>query len=229
MLTNKILSRLPDAEFARLMPLLEPGSLSAGEQLADPEQAARFIYFPESAVISCHADMQDGNSAEVAMIGREGIAGIPALFNSRPQTHSLNVIIGGSALRMKKAEFERELDHAGSLRQSVLAYAGEYMTQISQRAACNILHLTEQRFANWLLLLTERLGTDIVFIMQDRIAWHLGVRRAGISVIIAEFQKRGIINYTRGSLYIINRQLLEAATCECNAVISAQGPTRVIN
>src|SRR5215211_5739144 len=99
MLTNKILTGLRDADFARLMPLLHPVSLSAGERLSDPGEAAPFIYFPESCVISCLANMQDGKSAEVGMIGFEGVADITGLVNSHRPVHSLNVSIGGSALR----------------------------------------------------------------------------------------------------------------------------------
>src|SRR5215213_1781088 len=120
MLTNKLLSRLRAAEFARLMPLLEPVSLSAGERLSEAGETPRFVYFPESCVISCQANMQDGKSAEVGMIGSEGMADVTALVRSRPAVHSLNVSIAGSALRVKKDEFEREIQRGESLQQSLL-------------------------------------------------------------------------------------------------------------
>src|SRR5215211_2791985 len=122
MLTNKILTGLREAEFARLMPLLQPVSLSAGERLSEPGEKARFIYFPESSVLSCQAEMQDGKSAEVGMIGFEGVAGITALAESRPAAHSLNVSIGGSALRVRKDDFEREVMREAGVQQSLLAY-----------------------------------------------------------------------------------------------------------
>src|SRR6185369_15287612 len=99
MLTNKILTRLRDAEFTHLMPLLQPVSLSAGERLSEAGETMRFVYFPESSVLSCQAEMQDGKSAEVGMIGFEGMAGINALVGSSPAAHSLNVSVAGSALR----------------------------------------------------------------------------------------------------------------------------------
>src|SRR5215216_2132512 len=136
MLTNKLLSRLPDAEFARLMPVLEPVSLSAGERLSEAGEAARFIYFPESCVLSCQANMADGKSAEVGMIGFEGMADITALDGSRPAAHSLNVSISGSALRVRKDDFEREILRSAGLQQSLLHYAAEYIRQVSQRSAC---------------------------------------------------------------------------------------------
>src|SRR5829696_2585503 len=109
MFTNKILTGLREAEFARLMPLLQPVSLSAGERLSEPGEKVRFIYFPESSVLSCHAEMQDGKSAEVGMIGFEGIAGITALVGSRPAAHFLSVSVGGSALRVRTDDFKREI------------------------------------------------------------------------------------------------------------------------
>ena len=125
MLTNKLLSRLPDAEFANLMPLLEPVSLSAGERLFEAGEPARFIYFPESCVISCQANMQDGKSAEVGMIGFEGVADITTLVRSRPAVHSLNVSISGSALRVKKDDLQREILRSERLQQSFLGYTAE--------------------------------------------------------------------------------------------------------
>lgn len=147
LLTNRLLTGLPNAEFVRLMPLLEPVSLSPGECLAEAGEPTRFIYFPENSVVSTHADMQDGRTTEVGMVGREGVAGLTALLASRPPAHSLNVLAAGSAFRVQRHEFARELERAGGLRQSLLAYSAEYLTQVAQRAACSILHRIEQRLA----------------------------------------------------------------------------------
>ena len=220
MLTNKILRGLPDADFARLMPLLEPITLSAGERLSEAGEAARFIYFPENSVISCQADMQDGKSAEVGMVGFEGVAGITSLLSSRPAAHSLNVSVAGSALRVRKDDFGREILHGDGIKQSLLAYAGEYVKQISQRSACAALHRLDQRFAVWLLLVADRLGEDVIQITQERIAQHLGVRRAGITEAAGQLQDAGAISYTRGSLRINNRQRLEAMACECYGALT---------
>jgi CRP-like cAMP-binding protein len=220
MLTNKILTGLPDAEFARLMPLLEPVALSAGERLSEAGETARFIYFPENSVISCHADMQDGKSAEVGMVGFEGVAGITVLLGSRPAAHSLNVSVAGSALRMRKDYFEREILHGDGLKQSLLAYVGEYVTQIAQRAACAILHRMEQRLAVWLLLVADRLDADVIEITHERIAGHMGVRRAGVTEVVGEMQAAGAISYRRGSLRLTDRQMLEAMSCECYGALA---------
>lgn len=220
MLTNKILTGLPDAEFARLMPHLEPVSLSAGERLSDAGETARFIYFPENSVISCQADMQDGKSAEVGMVGRDGVAGLSALLGFRPSPYSLNVSVAGSALRMRKDDFEREILRGDGIKQSLLAYAGEYVAQISQRSACAVLHRLEQRLAVWLLLVADRLDSNVLQITHERIAQHLGVRRAGVTVVAVEMQAVGAIGYTRGSLRINNRQMLEAMACECYGALA---------
>jgi len=224
MLTNKILTGLRDADFARLMPFLHPVSLSTGERLAEAGEAAPYIYFPESCVISCLANMQDGKTAEVGTIGFEGLADITGLGKSRPAVHSLSVSIGGSALRVRKDDFEREMLRSESLQQSLIGYAAEYVTQLSQRSACAIFHLVEQRFAVWLLLLTDRTEEPVIQITQERIADHLGVRRAGVTVVALHMQAAGAISYRRGNLRIDNREMLKAMACECYGTLAVGQP-----
>ena len=220
MLTNKVLTGLREADFARLMPLLQPVSLSSGDRLCEAGETVRFIYFPESCVLSCQAEMQDGKSAEVGMIGFEGMAGVTSLVGSSPATHSLNVAIGGSALRVSTDDFKREMVRGDGMQQSLLAYAGEYITQVSQRSACAIFHVVEQRFAVWLLLLVDRIEEDVIQITQERIAEHLGVRRAGVTVVAGAMQARGAITYRRGNLRVNDRQMLEAMACECYGALA---------
>jgi CRP-like cAMP-binding protein len=224
MLTNKILTGLRDMEFDRLMPLLHPVSLSTGERLSEAGEAAPFVYFPESCVISCLANMQDGKSAEVGMIGLEGVADITGLVKPRPAVHSLNVSIGGSALRVRTDDLEREMLRSEGLQQSLLGYAAEYVTQLYQRSACAIFHMVEQRFAVWLLLLTDRTRDAVIQITQERIADHLGVRRAGVTVVALHMQAAGAISYRRGNLRIDNREMLEAMACECYGTLATGRP-----
>ena len=224
MLTNKLLSRLDDAEFARLMPLLEPVSLLAGEHLSEAGEAARFIYFPESCLISCQAHMEDGKSVEVGMIGFEGVADIAGLVNHHHPLHSLRVSIGGSAVRVRKDDFKRETLSSEGLRQSLLNYAAEYVSQVYQRSACAVFHLLEQRFVVWLLLVADRTEEGVIQITQERIAEHLGVRRAGVTVVALHMQAAGAISYSRGNLRITNRELLEEIACECYASLAVGRP-----
>jgi len=222
MVTNKILTGLRDAEFTHLMPLLQPVSLSAGEWLSEAGETMRFIYFPESAVLSCRAEMQDGKSAEVGMIGFEGMAGITAVMGSLPAAHSLNVSVGGSALRVSTEDLKRELLRGDAIQQSLLAYAGEYITQISQRSACAVFHTTEQRLAVWLLILADRVKDEVIQITQERIAEHLGVRRAGVTVAAGAMQDMGAISYRRGNLRVNDRQMLETIACECYGTLAVR-------
>ncbi|MCA1577129.1 MAG: Crp/Fnr family transcriptional regulator [Acidobacteria bacterium] len=220
MLTNKILTGLPEAEFARFMTLLQPVSLSAGERLLEAGETVRFIYFPESCVLSCQADMQDGRSAEVAMIGFEGMASITALGRTSPAAHSLNVSVSGSALRLSTDDFKRQVMRGDGVQQSLLAYASEYITQISQRSACAVFHIVEQRFAVWLLLLMDRMEEDVIYLTQEQIAQHLGVRRAGVTVVAGAMQAAGAIAYRRGNLCVTDRRMVEAMACECYGALS---------
>jgi CRP-like cAMP-binding protein len=228
MLSNRILTGLPADDFARLVPGLEPVSLSAGETLSEPCEPPRFVYFPEGSVVSFHAVMADGKSAEVGMVGKEGFAGLPSLLGQHSPTHVLGVTTSGSALRMRAQSVEQEMARGEALRDSLIAYAGQYLAQVSQRAACNVLHRMEQRFAVWLLMLTDRLGGEALDITQERISQHLGVRRAGVSVVAGELQNRGILAYARGSLRVIDRAALEAVACECYPSLCGVGrqPTR---
>jgi len=220
MLTNKILTGLRDTEFTHLMPLLQPVSLSTGERLSEAGEPMRFIYFPESAVLSCRAEMQDGKSAEVAMIGFEGMAGITAIVGSFPPVHCLSVSVSGSALRVSTDDFRREILRDDRVQQSLLTYASEYITQISQRSACAVFHTIEQRLAVWLLLLIDRVKDDVIQITQERIAEHLGVRRAGVTVAAGAMQDAGAISYRRGNLRVNDRQMIEAIACECYGTLA---------
>jgi CRP-like cAMP-binding protein len=220
MLTNKVITGLREAEFSRLMPLLQPVSLSAGERLSDVGETERFIYFPESCVISCQANMQDGRSVEVGMIGFEGMAGIAALIGTGRATHSLDVSVAGSALRVGTDDFRQEVRRGDSVLTSLLTYTGEYITQISQRSACAVFHAVEQRLAVWLLLLNDRVKENVIHITQEQMAEHLGVRRAGVTVVAGAMQEAGAITYRRGSLHVKNPQMLAAMACECYATLA---------
>ena len=157
------------------------------------------------------------------MIGREGVAGLASLLGSRPAAQTLKVAAGGSALKVRRHEMELALGRGEALRQALMAYAGEYVAQVSQRSACSTLHRTEQRLAVWLLLLQDRLGAEAIEITHERIANHLGVRRAGVTEVAGELQRRGFVSYTRGHLRVTDRAGLESVACECYAALSRAG------
>jgi CRP-like cAMP-binding protein len=219
MLSNRILTGLPTEEFGQLAASLEPVSLSAGETLCGPGESARFSYFPEDAVLSYSAVMRDGKTVEIGMIGKEGVARFSTLSDSPQAPHLLSVAASGTALRIRVEDLEHEIRRTEILQKLLAEYQGEYLMQIAQRAACGVLHLTEQRFAVWLLMLTERLGTDAVEVTHEKISDYLGVRRPGVTIIAGMLQQQGIIRYSRGGLRILNRPTLEAVACECYATL----------
>lgn len=221
-LANRLLDRLPAEEFERLAPALRPVSLSLSQPLSGPGESARFVYFPEDAIVSLHSEMENGRTAEVAMVGRDGAAGLPSVLGIQPESHWLCVTVAGSALRMEIEVFRHELDRSTALRHALLDYAGEYVAQLAQRSACGVLHKTEQRLAVWLLMITDRLVGYELKLTHERIARHLGVRRAGVTEIANQLEARGVINHSRGRLRVTDRPALEAAACECYRALGAE-------
>ena len=154
------------------------------------------------------------------MIGFEGMAGITALSPASLPVHSLSVSVAGSALKVSIDDFKRDVMRSDGVQQSLLAYANEYITQISQRSACAVFHIVEQRFAVWLLLLADRIKDDTIHITQEQISQHLGVRRAGITVVAGAMQAAGAISYRRGNLRIVDRRMIEEMACECYGALA---------
>ena len=215
LLSNKILTALTGEDFDRFVAHLEPVSLSAGQTLFAQGEEARHLFFPENCVVSFQCGMEDGKSVEVGMIGREGVAGLNALFGPPHARQEAGVTVSGSALRARADDLRRELERTDALRRALENFSGEYAAHVSQRSACNALHSIEKRLAVWLLLLTERLDADMVEMTQERIAAHLGVRRAGVTVIVGELENKGVLTNSRGSLRVRDRAALEGIACEC--------------
>jgi CRP-like cAMP-binding protein len=215
LLSNRLLAALPADEFERLLPHVEPVNLSVGEDLYRFERGIDFAYFPETAVVTHLYLMADGNTTESALIGREGVAGLSALFNARQPCYLTRVLVAGSALRIRMDLLKQEFGRGGELQRVLLAYAGLRMSQLSQRAACSGCHTVKERLCCWLLMVHDRVGEDRLPLTHERIATHLGVRRAGITETAIELRDRGLIVYTRGLVRILDRTRLEAAACEC--------------
>ena len=218
LLANKPLSALPGEEFERLLPSLEPVTLSARDKLDDSREAAH-VYFPEDAVVSHLVLLEDGSTVEAAMTGREGVVGFGAIFGYHAPSHWARVTLPGNALRMRAETFRREFAGAEAFRALLLEQAGRHFAQVAQRAACIGRHRVEARLAVWLLMLHDRAGADELPLTQEFIARRLGTRRAGITEAAGRFQERGLIGYSRGSLRVLDRVGLEAAACECYGVM----------
>jgi len=215
LLTNKLLTGLPGADFARLLPYLEPVALACDENLYFLGDPPDFVYFPESAVVSHLYILSDGGTIETDMVGREGLTGLSAVLNCDPPDRWTKVLIDGSALRVRAEVMREQFALCAGLQHSMLAYAAARLAHVAQRAVCNGLHSVEQRFCSWLLMLQDRAGEERLPLTHERIARHLGTRRAGITELATSLRARGDISYSRGLIRITDRRGLEASACEC--------------
>lgn len=214
-LTNRLLALLPGADFARLLPSLEPISLSAGNKLHAFGESTRFAYFPETAVIAHLYLLEDGSMPAVSVIGNDGMIGLSAIFAAAAPLYETHITIGGTALRVSAEILRQEFARGGALQQVILNYASARMAQVSQKAVCNLRHKLDERLCTWLLMVQDRAREKVLRLTHERIAHYLGTRRAGISSACNVLRAGGIINYQRGSIRILERDLLEAAACEC--------------
>lgn len=214
-LTNRILSSLGAADFARLKPHLEMVSLNVGEELCAPGEESAYVYFPVTAVISHLCATANGEMIEAAMIGAEGASGIGTLFGAAALSHQAQTVGGGSAARIKTEILYKEFARIDGLRTRLLEYINSYIGQISQKVVCQSFHLTEKRLSSWLLMLHDRVKKDTFAATQEQIALHLGVNRPSLTLIAQALRNKGLIRYRRGKVEIINRLELEKAACEC--------------
>jgi CRP-like cAMP-binding protein len=218
LLSNHLLNALPAEVFERLLPHLEPVSLNAREQL-DGSPDARYVYFPEDAVVSHLVVFEDGNTVETAMTGREGLFGLATVFGLHAPTHWPRVTLQGTALRLRADLCRQEFAASEAFRQLLLGCAGRHLAQVSQRAACINRHRIESRLAVWLLMLDDRNSSDGLPLTQELIARRIGARRAGVSEVFSTFQERGYVAHSRGLVRIADRQGLESGACECYALL----------
>lgn len=215
LLTNKLLARMPREEFSRFLPHLEPVSLAAGHYLYGLGDEVNFIYFPETTVISHIHLLEDGNTTEIALIGNEGMVGLSALFGAPATNYWSQVMIAGSAMRMRIEVFRKDFHSNLGLQQAVLAYTSDRIAQISQRAVCNGRHTLSGRLCSWLLMIQDRVGDAQLLLTHEEIARHMGARRASISVAATTLKTLGIISYNRGHISILDREALLGYACEC--------------
>lgn len=220
LLTNRLLVSLPGEDFARLLPYMEPVSLDAGDYIYGLGNKVDYVYFPETAVISHIHLLEDGNTTEVALVGKEGMTGLSAIFNAPPTNYWSQVILGGSAFRIEVEVVRDDFNRAEAMQRLVLNYASERIAQISQRAVCNGRHTLLERLASWLLMLCDRAGAGEMRLTHEEIARHMGARRASISVAATMLKDRRIIGYNRGHIRIIDREALLGTACECYEALS---------
>ena len=216
---NHLLALLPSGEYERIITHLEPVSFKLGESIYESGAQLKHLYFPTTCIVSLLYTMEDGASAEIGVVGNEGVVGI-ALFMGGDTTPNRAIVqSAGSALKMKARALQEEFLRGGEFQLSLLRYTQALITQISQTAVCNRLHPIEQQLCRWLLLSHDRLQSDELKMTQELIANMLGVRREGVTYAAGRLQTNGLIKYARGRITILNREGLEASACECYQVV----------
>ena len=219
---NRLLAALPEVEFQRLLPVLEPVALAAGTALYESGRPQPYLYFPASGIVSLLYLLEDGASTEIALTGREGVVGV-SLFMGGGATPSRAVVqIAAQAWRMRAAAMKRSFDRGEALQGLLLRFTQALITQMTQTAVCNRHHAVDQQVCRWLLFALDRLASSEVRMTQERIAHLLGVRREAVTGAAGRLQAAGAIEYSRGRILVRERRALEDRACECYAVVTAE-------
>jgi CRP-like cAMP-binding protein len=219
---NLLLAALPAAEWERLHPNLEVTPMPLGLALYESGSELPHVYFPTTCIVSLLYVMEDGSSAEIAIVGNEGLVGV-ALFMGGETTPSRAIVqSAGYAYRLPGKYLKEEFLRAGPLQRLLLRYTQALITQMAQTAVCNRHHSVEQQLCRWLLLSLDRLASNELNMTQELIANMLGVRREGVTESAGNLQDLGLIRYKRGRITVLNRPALERHACECYAVVKRE-------
>jgi CRP-like cAMP-binding protein len=197
-------------------------SLKLSEVIYEPGSRLDYVYLPTTSVVSSIYTTQEGATAQIALIGKEGVAGIE-LFLGRNTAHSRTVVqIAGDAIKAAANPLEAEFARGGVFQHAILRYSHSLLTQLAQTAVCNRLHSVEQRLCRWLLECDDRVNGNEIQMTQEIIANMLGVRREAVTMAAGRLQEAGLIHYSRGHIHIVDRQGLEAIGCECYRVVEQE-------
>jgi CRP-like cAMP-binding protein len=219
---NHILSCLPPDEWARWQPHLEPVDLPLGKTLYDSGSQMEHVYFPTNAIVSLLYVLENGASAEIALVGNEGLVGVSLFMGGGSTTTEAVVQSAGVGFRLKARIMKDEFERSGPTAHLLLRYTQAMITQMSQTAVCNRHHTLYQQLCRWLLLSLDRLEGNELVMTQELISNMLGVRREGVTEGALKLQKAGVINYRRGRITVLNRPALEKRSCECYAVVKRE-------
>jgi len=213
---NRLLAALPAADYARIVASLTVVPLKLRNILHKPGEPIQDVYFPGGGFCSMLTVLEDGRMVEIATIGREGMVGVSAVLDGAPVT-SAAMVQGESdtCYRMKVDAFRREIDRRGVFHELMGHYAQALFGFVAQSTACNAIHSVEQRLARWLLMARDRMGSHDFPLTQEFVAMMLGASRPTVTVVASTLQKAGLIKYRHGHVTIIDRENLEAASCEC--------------
>jgi len=219
---NHLLAALSEAECQRIYPYLQLVSMPLGKVLYEPGESLRHVYFPADCIVSLLYVMENGASAEISVVGNEGLVGI-ALFMGGETTPSRAIVqSAGRAYRLIGQRLKDEFHRAGAMQLLMLRYTQALITQMAQTAVCNRHHSVDQQLCRWLLLSLDRLSSTRLTMTQELIANMLGVRREGVTEAAGKLQKAGVIKYSRGEITVLDRPKLEAMCCECYAVVKKE-------
>ena len=219
---NRLLAALPQAEWGRWLPHLEPVNMPLGKVLYESGSRLSHVYFPTTSIVSLLYVMEDGASAEIAAVGNEGIVGISLFMGGESTPSRALVQSAGQGFRLKSDLMLQEFNRAGPVLHLLLRYTQALITQMSQTAVCNRHHSLDQQLCRWLLLSLDRLNSEELAMTQELIANMLGVRREGVTEAAGNLQQAGLIRYQRGHITVIDRAGLEQRTCECYAVVKKE-------
>ena len=219
---NRLLAALPEDEWTRWLPHLEAVEMPLGKVLYESGSTLSHVYFPTTSIVSLLYVMEDGASAEIAVVGHEGIVGV-SLFMGGQSTPSRAVVqSAGHAFRLGAGLMLQEFNRAGPVLHLLLRYTQALITQMAQTAVCNRHHSLDQQLCRWLLLSLDRRDSNELALTQELIANLLGVRREGVTEAAGHLQDAGLLRYRRGHITVLDRSLLEARACECYAVVKKE-------
>jgi len=220
--SNQLLAALPEDAWARWLPWLEPVELPLGKVLYEAGGRLSHVYFPTTAIVSLLHLMEDGSSAEIAVVGRDGMIGVSLFMGGDSTTSRAVVQSEGQGYRLSSNLMMLEFNRAGPVLHLVLRYTQALISQMTQTAVCNRHHSLDQQLCRWLLLSLDRLPGNELVMTQELIANMLGVRREGVTEAAGQLHKAGLINYRRGRITVLDRPGLEERTCECYAVVKKE-------
>jgi CRP-like cAMP-binding protein len=219
---NHLLAVLPHDVWQRLAPQMEQVDMPLGQVLCESGSTLKHVYFPVTSIVSLLYVMENGASAEIAVVGNEGIVGISLFMGGDSMPSRVVVQSAGRGLRLKAQLLKEEFNLGGPVMHVLLRYTQALITQMAQTAVCNRHHALEQQLCRWLLLSLDRLSSNELLMTQELIANMLGVRREGVTEAALKLQKLGLISYARGRILVLDRAGLEARTCECYAVVKKE-------
>ena len=212
---NGLIDRLRPEEHERLRHLFKTVELQPRQTLYAPGDAITYAYFPAGAVATTVATMDDGSTAETALIGRDGVAGVGAAAGERVARHWTRVLLPGEALRVEVQALREIFGESPEWRGLLLRYYGVLIGQVSRRAICNARHRLNERFSTWLLMVRDRAAGEDFPLTQEAIARQLGVRRAGVNECVVALQRLGVLDHRRGHIRVLRADALEEAACSC--------------